>query len=748
MLNISPVSGIIYADISDHLPCFLSFPVNSVCVKPDRPLIRIFSDRNKEVFREKMSNFEWHTIYECNEDPYRMFVNIVKGFLESSFPLVQLSRKRSHDKPWISSALKVSIKHNYRLYRKSLKSLSDLHKAAYNRYNKTLKKCINKAREMYYKKIFGDKKNAAINLWKKLGPIINNPKCKRHDITKLLNNDEMITDKKEIANAMNGFFCNIGRKLQQKFIGNNPTEFQKYLDNPPMNSFYLRPFNEQEVLFEIKKIDPKKASGIDNIGGKILNICPEIFALNLCKLFNIYIEEGIYPDDMKIARVVALHKKGHKYLPNNYRPISLLPCFNKIFEKLLCKNLLRYLESYELLYEFQYGFRKLFSTALALIETTDGIRKLLDQGEYVLGIYVDLTKAFDTVDHDILLLKLNHYGIRGHANKFFKSYLNNRKQCTFVNGVTSDFSIIDCGVPQGSVLGPVLFLIYINDLYCALNDAMVRLFADDTCVFIHDTNFDYMISQAKQALQSLVLWCKYNKLTISSEKTCFMIFHTKNKDKHPEVTDIEVNGLKISRVQHVKYLGVVIDDKLCWDNHINSVCKNLLRYFGIFNHIKTTTTQGTARQIYFAFIYSRISYGIEVTGSCSNRLLSKLQVIQNKLLKLLLRLDRMTATNHMHSKLHLLKVEDIFKMKTLLFVNKCLTGNCPPHFAQYFSWREHNYNIRNKLLVSHRSRTTCGSLCVSRLGAQMWNNLDRELKAKHTQKNFKKIYVKSCLRKY
>ena len=207
----------------------------------------------------------------------------------------------------------------------------------------------------------------------------------------------------------------------------------------------------------MKKLNPKKSCGPDNIGAKVIKLCPKIFAENLSIIYNKGIEIGKYPMALKVAKDIALFKKGDKYQSNNYRPISLLSCFNKIFEKRLCKRLVKFLEVNKILFEYQYGFRKRYSTTLALIEFTDSIIKFLDEGQYCMNIFVDLTKAFDTVDHEILLNKLDRYGIRGHANDFFRSYLSDRQQYTVINGVNSALKNITCGVPQGSVLGPLFF---------------------------------------------------------------------------------------------------------------------------------------------------------------------------------------------------------------------------------------------------------------------------------------------------
>ena len=741
------LSGLLYADISDHLPCFLSIDTG-VMSKLTRPMTRIFGEKNCKYFVEQMSNFDWDTIYRHDCNWYDKFVLEIKVIYEKSFPLVRLSRKRSHDKPWITSGLKTSISHNHRLYRKSLHSRSCSISAAYKRYNKLLKRCIEKSRQAYYNTLFNDSKNSAFNLWKSLGNVLNPGKKRTFNvIPKLCNNGMIVNDKQMISDVLNEHFCSIGTRLQNQIPHNNDM-YKNYLPPPLLNSFYFRPMHHEEVETEISRLNPRKSSGADNIGGKILQLCPHIFAYNLTKIYNRAIEMGDYPQGMKLARVIALYKKGDKHLCDNYRPISLLSCFNKIFEKLICRQLLNFINKYDILYDLQFGFRKKFSTTLALIETVDSIRRLIDQGNYVLGIFVDLTKAFDTVDHEILLYKLDNYGIRGHANIFFKSYLSGRKQFTSANGVDSKLSEINCGVPQGSVLGPILFLLYINDLYRALANATTRLFADDTGVFVSNTNFDELVTCAKTNLSALHLWCQYNKLTMNSSKTCFIIFHAKNKNNHIEIKELEVPNIKINRVKSTKYLGVIFDEKLNWHEHVQSVCKSLLKYFGIFSHIKSIASRAIARQLYFSFIYSRISYGIEVYGNCSFNHLSKLQIIQNKLLKLVLRMDFRTPTNTLHKNLHILKVNDIQKMKILCFVNNCLNENCPTYFTNYFSVRHTVYPLRMESLTVPRVRTALGSCSISVLGARLWNGLPEQIKEKRRQKNFNKYVIKYLMVDY
>ena len=743
------VSGLIYCDISDHLPCFISLPTLTNPDKRSRPLTRLFGEVNKRKFIDKMASMDWDIFYTNDYHCYINFLTKSVQFFNESFPCVYVSRKRSHDKPWITTGLKCSIRHNFRLYRKSITRGSINAITTYKRYNTLLRRVIKKAEACYHKELFNHRKYGVFNMWKVLGNIVNpGKKRKTSDISKVLVNGKMVQSKTEISNIFNNHFCSVGSRLSSSLPPFDDSFYKRYLPPAVLNSFYLSNVTYDQVLLEIKRLDPRKSPGPDNMRAKVLQLCPEVFAYNLTKIFNFYIDAGIYPDEMKIARVIALYKKGEHYLADNYRPISLLSCFNKIFEKLICKQLLKFFEMYKLFYEYQFGFRKLFSTCSALIETTDSIKRLIDEGNFVLGIFVDLTKAFDTVNHDILLHKMENYGVRGHANTFFRSYLSNRKQYTTINGTDSNLSNINCGVPQGSVLGPILFLIYINDLFLSLDDCKVNLFADDTCVFVSNSNFNTLIQRAKDSLYKLYNWCCCNKLTMNSSKTCFIIFHAKNKKETSDVNHLSVPGISIKRVKTVKYLGVIFDELLSWKPHIEFICSSLLRYFGIFNHVKHAITPIIAKQLYYAFVCSKISYGIEVLGNCSKALISKLQIIQNKLLKLLLQRDRLTPTDILHKDLNILKVHDIYKVNILCFVNKCLLGQCPPIFENYYHTRNNSYNMRNVGLFIPRYRTTLGSQTVLIQGARIWNELDMNVKEFRFQSNFRKCIIKYIVTSY
>ena len=298
-----------------------------------RPLTRVFGDKNCQRFIESMQAENWQALHEPDADWYSRFITVVKQKFETCFPLVRVSRKRIKDRPWITTGLKLSIKKSHRLYRNTLQDSCPHMISKYKKYKALLRNCLKAAEQNYFCELFDDTKQSAYNLWKNLGPVINpNKKKKQRVINKMCFDGKYVTVDQDIANHINMYFCEIGEKLQDA-IPDLGYDYKRYLPARVENTFFLSPTNIDEILNEIKKLNPRKSCGPDNIGTKVIKLCPAIFAENLSLIYNKALEIGKYPMALKVAKVIALFKKGDKYQPNNYRPISLLSCFNKIFEK-------------------------------------------------------------------------------------------------------------------------------------------------------------------------------------------------------------------------------------------------------------------------------------------------------------------------------------------------------------------------------------------------------------------------------
>ena len=304
-------------------------------------------------------------------------------------------------------------------------------------------------------------------------------------------------------------------------------------------------------------------------------------------MFNCAIYTKTYPTDLNIAKVSAIFKSGDKEDINNYRPISVIPTLARVFERLIYNQIYDYLTVNYLLNPKQYGFRSLHSTASALSESTN--HWLLDMGNGKMNsvIFLNIKKVFDMVNHDILLQKMKVYGISGPELEFFNSYLRNRVQYCKINGCTSDFRKTSCGIPQGSILGPLLFLIYMNDLPDSVENANITMFADDTSLFRSLKSIGELDMELLPTFTNICKWLKANKLSLNTVKTEFMIIGTSqrvgNLDIAPETTPyaLFVNDASIKRVKQVKNLGLIIDENLTWENHINYISQKIKRNVSI-----------------------------------------------------------------------------------------------------------------------------------------------------------------------
>ena len=343
---------------------------------------------------------------------------------------------------------------------------------------------------------------------------------------------------------------------------------------------------------------------------------------------------GTFPDDLKTGRISPIYKKDSEELLENYRPVSTLAVFGKIFEKIIYNRLLSFFLSQNTIYENQYGFRKNHSTSHALNFSVDYVESCLKKKKHVLGIFIDLSKAFDTISHDKLLTKLEHYGIRGSANRLIASYLSNRYQYVSVLGEDSDKLPVIFGVPQGSCLGPLLFIIYINDISRSTELGKFVLFADDTNIFVADECTRKLYVKANKILQLVHLYMKCNLLHINIKKCCYIHFRptrAKNKTQNEEPESVlTLNNIVIKRVQETKFLGVIIDEKLKWDAHTRALNSKLKCEVGKLCRIRHTIPKRHHKELYHTLFESHLGFGISVWGGISNNRLEPIFRTQKK----------------------------------------------------------------------------------------------------------------------
>ena len=630
---------------------------------------------------------------------------------------------------------------------------------------------LKRSKKDHYSSYFEEHSNNIRKTWVGIRSLINVKNSSKPDISQLNINGKIIDDPKDIVNNVNTFFVNVGPETDKNVPKVNHISPEKYLKNRNQFNFIIAHISNEEVLDLIHAL-PNKSSGPASIPLELLQVAADLIVVPLCHIINVSFSSGIFPDSLKVAKVLPLHKGGSSQDLNNFRPISLLSIFDKIIEKLMHKRLYAFFEYHNILYKNQFGFRKNNSTIFALMEITEKIKESIDKGKFGCGIFIDLKKAFDTVNHNILLTKLEHYGVRGVIYNWFKSYLSGRTQYVFYNGESSSLKEISCGVPQGSVLGPLLFLIYINDLPNISEKLQFFLFADDTNIYYESHDLQYMEKELNKELEQLILWLNVNRLALNVNKTHFVIFHSVKKIVNYRVT-LKIRKKAIMEKDHVMYLGVTLDTHLNWNHHILNVSKKISRSVGIMYKLKHYMNSKMLKNIYYSLIFSHIVYAIQIWGSACSTVMEKILVLQKKAVRIMSKHDDvltfsgpLVSTNPIFKKLEILKVEDVFNFHILKFIYMCLNQSTPQNFHSWFipNYNIHSYNTVSNTTINMRNyfeienvETTnnihiergrlvnYGAKLLKVLGPNLWNSVPLEIRNAENiflfKKNLKLFYV-------
>ena len=428
-------------------------------------------------------------------------------------------------------------------------------------------------------------------------------------------------------------------------IINIPT-FESYLGtSSSKNSIFLEDCSQDEICSIIHDFVNSKASDIPI---RVIKKSVKVISPLLSYLYNNCMIKGIFPDVLKVGKISPIYKKGNAELLENYRPVSTLPIFGKIFEKIIYSRLYKFCISQNILHKSQFGFRKRHSTCHAINYSVEEIAKYLNNDKHTIGIFIDLSKAFDTINHNKLLRKLSFYGIRGIPHSLISSYLSNRKQFTSVLGEESSLITVEFGVPQGSVLGPLLFLLYINDLIKCSRDASFVLFADDTNIFVTGNTKDEAFITANIVLKSVQHYMSANQLHINLSKSYYIHFDPSRGDStricarsqlfdisNSDHYKIKINGTVIKQVTEIKFLGVILDEQLSWEPHIESLCKRLKSNIGVLCRLRDVVPKKLYNSLYHTLFESHISYCISVWGGTGKGKIDKVFILQKKCVRIL-----------------------------------------------------------------------------------------------------------------
>ena len=413
-----------------------------------------------------------------------------------------------------------------------------------------------------------------------------------------------------------------------------------------------------ELTTIINNMKPSKSCGPNSISTSLLIEFSDLLVHPLSSIINMSLMEGIFPSLNKEADICPIRKKKERTKCENYRPISLLSNISKIFERIMYTRLHSFLNSSEIIYKCQFGFRKHYSTNYALLCIVEQIRNSLHKKMFTCGIFIDLEKAFDTVNHQILLSKLYRYGIRGVSNKWFHSYLSNRHQKDSLNGESSSRLPITCGVPQGSIYGPLLFLIYINGMHHAMKFSTIYRFADDTNLLYSCKYFKILRKSLNTDLALLYEWLCANRLSLDASKTEFIVFQPLCHKANHERLILKLHHSKLFEASKIKYLGLILDNKLSWKWHIAELSKKLSSDLGMLYKIRNFCPLPVLRSLYFSIFNSHLSYGLAVWGNAHRSLISKIKSLQKRAIKCIASSNEVHKhINDMHYNLNILTVD-------------------------------------------------------------------------------------------
>lgn len=542
----------------------------------------------------------------------------------------------------------------------------------------------------------------------------------------------------EVANTLNKYYTGVAHKLHQSLQKNNQ-QF-KEINNDKSILFYK--CSEKELTNIISSLKTSYSAGPDNVNSRDLKEIYPLIKGHLLYAINSCLKTGEFPSSCKVSKVIPLYKKGDREKPENYRPISLTSIFSKILERVMKNRLVKFLR----FSRNQYGFQGESSTQSATVDLVENIISKLERGDSVVVVFVDLQKAFDTVKHDILLKKLEKLGVRGPAFKLISSFLGGRSQYTEICGVRSKTLNISTGIPQGSVLGPLLYLLYVESLSRAELLAKHYMFADDTALIYSGKDTRQLEVLVNKDLAKFHQWLCLNGLVVNEDKTVFMHFYQKNKNTFP--INLCINHKNIKQVCYYKYLGLTIDDKLTWDKHIDDISnRKLCGLIGALRRVNDCLTVECRFLLYNSYIQSILSYLIVVWANTSVYNFNRLQRLQNKAIKAIFKIPYDTKSGDLYNTIPLLPIKKLKQLELCKLIHKIKNEKIKTNTKLSVNSDRHNYQTRRRDNIStSKIRTDKGLKSPIYQGSKCYNELPQCIRSIEKLDQFVKhlkTYLKS-----
>lgn len=738
--------------LSDHYAIFGNRKIYSFIRKHSHQTITYRSVKNfdETAFVRDLIHVPWEILdtFDDVNDCVQIWNELFLEVVDRHAPLKQHRVRKNHQPDWLTPEILDTMKerNKYKINGNQTEYISLRNKVS---------SLIRSAKNNMYKTKMEEGKDDPRTIWKIFRDLGASSKTKLKDpLLGINDNGQTISDDSGIANVFNKYFVNIASQLKEPAEYSDFENIKEFVNSKvPYDTFFSIP----EISFSfvrnfLSKLDITKATGLDCIGPRLLKIAPDVLCSSITLIVNKSIKSGIFPKVWKEAKVYPIFKSGHKDEVNNYRPISILPTLSKIIEKWIHTKLMTFLNNFNLLHKNQSGFRGGHSTESALILMIDSWLKAINDGKLVGCLMIDFRKAFDLVDHGILLQKLKLYKCDERTITWFDSYLTSRTQTVSINNAMSGSESILYGVPQGSILGPLMFLLFINDLPQVLQNSVssTDLYADDTTIYDIQSNIKSLETNLQNALILLTKWCRENGMVLNTEKTKVMLITSRQKRTIMKDKNLllSYNDVELKLTSNEKVLGVHIEDNLLWNDHFLYISKKLSSYLWLLTQIKTSLSIEDKLLFYNAYIRPHLDYCCAVWGNTTHFNVQKLTRLQRRACKIIL------GNEYLHledarKRLKILSFDESVFLHKAKIMYKVANNTAPSYLTDLFQMRNISSNdtllnlrsVSNRHFLIPKPKINLFKNSFSYSGAIIWNSIPLEIK-NSTSIN---IFINKCL---
>jgi len=758
-------AGTIVDDISDHFMNYIQLSnTKTLKYKIKESTKRQINETNMHNLKAALQNANWAGVLSDNDvnSSFNKFWEIFSSLYDLHFPKIHMRFNRNKHKinGFMNDDLLQARNKKLELHKIALKNKTQEDTQNYITQRNLYNSLLRQSKQKYYADNLRLNINNSKRTWQLLKEAANLNKPSAN-VEKIDKNGTIITDPTEMANEFNNFFTSVGLKISETVKPTNikPEDYMPVLQD--LQELDLGTTNQVHVCDIIKSLQSKNSMDIDGISTKLLKFLSIELSWPLAHIFNLSLINGVFPDRLKSSRTVPIFKSGRNDLCDNYRPIALLSTLSKILEKMVSVKLVNHLDRNNILYDHQYGFQRNKSTEHSIIHALNHISKAMNENKYSIGVFFDLKKAFDVCSHDILLMKLSRMGISGTALNWFKSYLSNRTQKVDINGKLSESRKIKISILQGSILGPILFLCYINDLYSVTN-LLTLMYADDTFTLDSGEDLNTLITNVNAEINKIAVWFRANKLAVNISKTKYIIFRMKSKKLGPNTPDIIYNEnepdqpfdntlITILERYHdnhenadcrsYKYLGIFLDEHLSLDTHTTHLINKLSRSLYCIKQAKHIIPLNGMKALYQSLIHSYLSHSTLIMNSITVKNKQRIAKIQKKAIRIITGSTYNAHTAPLFLQHSILPYDKLITFSQLMFMHSVEYGYAPKSFENI--WLKNNdrnaerelRNANDFLLTQPRTETFKKSTFYSL--PNEWNNLAPEIKLQQNRFTFK-----------